>query len=459
MPGASVLISAGFLSAAGLRGETLSDTGQAGRTAQRPGTGRRDDGPVTLLVIGAGSRGTAYAGYALRHPGEARVVAVAEPRSTYRDRLADHHQIPAEMRFADWREALARDQVADAVVVATPDLEHVDPVVAFAARGYAVLVEKPMATTEADCERLVEAVERAGVVAAVAHVMRYTPYTQMMKSLLDAGAVGDIVSIDHVEPVGFWHFAHSYVRGNWRRSGDSGSALLAKCCHDLDWLSFLIGRPCRSVSSFGGLAHFRADQRPAGAGERCTACDVEETCAFSARRLYLGMVDRGVTGWPVDVVAWPATAQNVTQALTDGPYGRCVWACDNDVVDHQVVSLRYDAGITATLTMTGFSRMRDRETRIFGTRGELRGDGAAIEVYDFLTDTTTRHDTRVASDGGVTTGHGGGDDGVMADFLAAVAAEDAGMVPTSPADALTSHRIAFAAERARQEEAVIAIAR
>jgi hypothetical protein len=230
--------------------------------------------------------------------------------------------------------------------------------------------------------------------------------------------------------------------------------LLAKCCHDLDWLGFLIGQRCVAVSSFGGLAHFRADQRPRGAGERCLQCDVEASCAFSARRLYLGMLERGVTGWPLDVLAWPPTPENITAALREGPYGRCVWACDNDVVDHQVVSLRYESGTTASLTMTGFTRMRDRETRIFGTRGELHGDGNRVDVYDFLTGTTTRHESGVYFDGEIPTGHGG-DDGVMREFIAAVAAGDPGLIPTTPAHTLESHRIAFAAEAARRENRVI----
>jgi Oxidoreductase family, C-terminal alpha/beta domain len=233
--------------------------------------------------------------------------------------------------------------------------------------------------------------------------------------------------------------------------------LLAKCCHDLDWLSFVVGRRCVAVSSFGGLGHFRAEERPPGAGDRCLECEVEASCPFSAPRLYLGMLERGVVGWPVDVVAWPATEENVMNALRDGPYGRCVWACDNDVVDHQVVSLHYENGATANLTMTGFSRMRDRDTRIFGTRGELHGDGNTIEVYDFLTGTIARQESGVYSDGEITTRHGGGDDGVMAEFIAAVVAGDPGMIPTTPAQTLESHRVAFAAEAARRQGRVIAL--
>jgi predicted dehydrogenase len=407
---------------------------------------------VTLLIVGAGSRGSTFADWARRHPSEARVVAVAEPRAVYRDRLGDVHDVPSTHRFADWREAVAHGRVADAVVVATLDRDHTEPALAFAEQGYAMLIEKPLAPTEEECREIAGAVERAGIVAAVAHVMRYTPYTRALKRLLDDGAVGEVVSIDHLEPVGFLHQAHSYVRGNWRREDETGPMLLAKCCHDLDWLSYLVAAPCRAVSSFGSLAHFRRDRRPDGAGDRCVDCAIEADCPFSARRLYLGMAERGETGWPVDVVAWPPTPDNVEQALRDGPYGRCVWACDNDVVDHQVVNLEYASGVTASLTMTAFTRMRARETRIFGTRGELYGNGDTVEVHDFLTRETTMYDTTNGDDLGR---HGGGDDGVMADFVAAAAAGDPALVPTSPAETLESHRIAFAAEASRRERRVV----
>jgi predicted dehydrogenase len=409
---------------------------------------------VSLLIVGAGSRGSTFADWARRHPSEARVVAVAEPRAVYRDRLGDAHDVPSTHRFADWREAMALGRIADAVVVATLDRDHTEPALAFAEQGYAMLIEKPLAPTEEECREIAEAVERAGIVAAVAHVMRYTPYTRALKRLLDDGAVGEVVSVEHLEPVGFLHQAHSYVRGNWRREDETGPMLLAKCCHDLDWLSYLVEAPCRAVSSFGSLAHFRRDRRPDGAGDRCVDCAIEPDCPFSARRLYLGMAERGETGWPVDVVAWPPTPENVEEALRDGPYGRCVWACDNDVVDHQVVNLEYASGVTASLTMTAFTRMRARETRIFGTRGELYGNGDTVEVHDFLTRETTVHATTNGDDLGR---HGGGDDGVMADFVAAAAADDPALVPTSPAETLESHRIAFAAEASRRERRVVEV--
>ena len=404
--------------------------------------------PVTLLIAGAGSRGAMFADWAARHPDRARVVAVAEPRADRREALADEHGIAPEHRFEDWRAAAAAGRLADAAVIATLDREHTEPAIAFAGLGYALLIEKPLAPTEAECEAIIEAVERAGVVASVAHVLRYTPYTRLLRGLLDGGAVGDIVSVEHLEPVGFFHQAHSYVRGNWRREDQAGPMLLAKCCHDVDWLRHVIGRPVTEVASFGSLGELRPGRAPSGAGERCLDCAIEPGCAYSAKRIYLEAAERGETGWPLDVVAFPPTPENLEAALRDGPYGRCVWACDNDVVDHQVLALAYEGGVTATLTMTAFTRMRDRETRIFGTRGELHGDGSAITVYDFLTRETIRHEV---PEDAVNSRHGGGDWGAIDGFVTAVAAGDPALVPTAPAETLESHRVVFAAERARRE--------
>jgi predicted dehydrogenase len=323
--------------------------------------------------------------------------------------------------------------------------------VALAERGCALLVEKPLAATLDGCLRIVDAVERQGVVCAVAYVMRYTAYTRLLVEIVRSRAIGDVVGVEHLEPVGHWHFAHAYVRGHWRCERASSPLMLAKACHDLDWIGQLIGSRCVAVSSVGSLTHFRPEARPDGAADRCVECAVEPSCPYSAPRLYLGMAERGETGWPLDVVALPPTPERVREALRTGPYGRCVYAGGNDVVDHQVVVLRYENKASATMTVTAFTRMRDRETRIFGTRGELHGDGRRVEFHDFLTEERTRRDAGVESDGGISTGHGGGDDSMMASFLAAAAAGDPTMVPTTPREALVSHRLAFAAETARRE--------
>ncbi|MFN2286617.1 MAG: Gfo/Idh/MocA family protein, partial [Anaerolineae bacterium] len=339
-----------------------------------------------ILIIGAGSRGSGYATYFREVSDRGQVVGVAEPRDAYRNKLVDAHSIPAENVFTDWKDAAERPRFADAVIIATQDQMHTEPAIAFAKLGYHVLLEKPMAPTPEECRAIVETAKAAGILFGVCHVMRYTRFTQRLKALLDAGAIGDLVSIQHLEPVGFWHQAHSFVRGNWGNEAASGPMLLTKSCHDIDWLRYMMGVPCEAVTSFGTLKHFRKEEQPAGASDRCLTCAVEANCPYSAKRIYLTALERGYTGWPVDVLTPDVSRESVLEALRTGPYGRCVYACDNDVVDNQVVNLQFAGARTASFTMTAFTRMRNRETRIFGTRGELTCDGRFIHHYNFMTD-------------------------------------------------------------------------
>src|SRR5215831_7780861 len=217
--------------------------------------------PVTLAVIGTGNRGSAYSAFAERYPERAHVVAVADPRTERRDALGDRVGVPADQRFDDWRDLAAHGPLADAVIVTTPDREHVGPARRFAELGYHVLLEKPIAPTREECLDVIDAVQRAGVILAVCHVLRYTPYTDAVKRIVDDGRLGRIVGVDHLEPVGWWHFAHSYVRGNWRRTDEAGPSILTKSCHDLDWLRYVVGQPATAVFSQGGLHHFTAANR------------------------------------------------------------------------------------------------------------------------------------------------------------------------------------------------------
>ncbi len=404
--------------------------------------------PVTYAVVGAGQRGSGYADWIAGQPDRAKVVAVAEPRPLQREQLARQHGIPPERVFASWQELAGVPKLADAAIVATQDAEHVAPATALARNGYHLLVEKPLAPTEAECVELVRAVTDAGVLFAVCHVLRYRPYTRLLKQLLDEGRVGDIMSVQHLEPVGYWHYAHSFVRGNWRRSDTSSFMLLAKSSHDIDWLRHLVGRPIERVSSFGSLTHFRRENQPKGAADRCFECAVEPDCAYSAPRLYLGMLREGRTGWPVSVITDQATEAGVRTAIAEGPYGRCVYACDNDVVDHQVVAMEFGGGLTATFTMTAFTPSLDRRTQIYGTQGSLEGTGEQISVYDFTTGQTEVIEVPSPGHDAAST-HGGGDSALMDAFTTAVATGDAGHILSGPAESLESHLAVFAAERAR----------
>ena len=236
--------------------------------------------PVTLAVVGAGGRGSGYARFAAELPDRAKVVAVAEPRDVYRQRLADTHQISTDQVYTDWRDLAAAPKMADAVLICTQDAMHVEPAIAFAEAGYHILLGKPMAPDAEGCRQIVEAIEKAGVMFAVAHVSRYTTYSQRVKSMLSDGVIGDIVSLQRLEPVGYWHQALSFVRGNWRNETESSFMLLAKSCHDIDWIRYMMGVNCEAVSSFGSLRHFRPSEAPEGATERCLDCPVEAECPY-----------------------------------------------------------------------------------------------------------------------------------------------------------------------------------
>lgn len=410
--------------------------------------------PVSLAIVGAGDRGSGYARWALAHPHLARIAAVADPAAERARPLAE---AGGARIFAGWRDLAAEDRIADAVVIATQDGDHAEPARTFAELGYHILIEKPLAPTEAECREIVAAAERAGVIFAVCHVLRYAPYTDTVRSVVRSGQIGEIVSVQHLEPVGFWHQAHSYVRGNWRRTDQSTFMLLAKSSHDLDWLQYVVGRPIARVSSFGGLKHFTRDNRPPGSASRCLDCAVEPACPYSAPRLYGGRLREGQHGWPLSVVTREFTEDALTSALRHGPYGRCVYDCDNDVVDHQVVAMEFDGGASGVFTMTAFNAGGHRRTRIFGTHGELECDGEHVRVHDFRTGDVSTITVAATGDPTAGGGHAGGDERLMEAFVRAVATGERDLIRSGPAESLASHLAVFAAERARITQQVISL--
>ena len=416
----------------------------------------QNDRTVTAVVVGAGGRGMGYSIFAKEFPERLKIVGVAEPKDYNRNWMVENHHLPEAYMFKDWQELAQKPRLADAVIIATQDTMHAEPAIAFAKQGYAILLEKPMAPNEADCLRIAQAVRETKVLFAVCHVMRYTAYTQALKNLVVSGLIGDVVSLQHLEPVGYWHQVHSFVRGNWRNEKESSFMLLSKSCHDLDWIRYIMGDKCLSVSSFGALKHFKKSQKPAEAGSatHCLSCAYEPQCPYSAKKIYLGFLARGDTGWPVNVVTPQPTFASVTAALESGPYGRCVYECDNDVVDHQVVNLWFEHEKSATFTMTAFNQAGHRKTRIFGTRGELYGNGETIDHFDFLTDQSRVISTATA-DASILGGHGGGDYGLMDRFVTAVARNDASYILSGVDESLESHRMVFAAEWARKERQVV----
>jgi len=386
-------------------------------------------------------------------------VAVAEPRQYHRETFASKHRLAPENVFTDWSDIASKDKFADAVIITTPDIVHVAPAIAFANKGYHILLEKPMAISEEDCGAIAKAVQDNNVILAVGHVMRYTPYTQKIKQIVDSGKIGKVMCIQHVEPVGWFHFAHSYVRGNWRREDQSTFSLMAKSCHDIDWIRYIMGVPCTKVSSFGSLSYFTKENKPKEANDakRCMDCPIQDECAYSAKKIYLDRAKNGVTGWPVHIIVNSAVSvDSVTDALKNGPYGRCAYDSDNDVCDNQVVNMEFEGGRTASFTMIAFSEeVCVRKTRIYGTMGQLDCDGTTIRVFDFR---DTEHPQTYVPESEFTrskmSGHGGGDWYLMDSFLAAVAFNDPSKILSGPKETLESHLLVFAAEKARRENDV-----
>ncbi|HEX8918776.1 MAG TPA: Gfo/Idh/MocA family oxidoreductase [Chloroflexota bacterium] len=413
--------------------------------------------PLEAVLIGAGNRGTfTYGTAALEHPETLRFVAVAEPDAARRDRFARQHGIPAGRCFASWQELLAAGRLAPALVCATLDRQHVAPAVAALETGYHVLLEKPMAVTAEECVRIVQAQERTGLILMISHVMRYAPFYEAMHQIITSGRLGDIVTAEQRENVAFWHMAHSYVRGNWGNAERSSPMILAKCCHDLDLLVWMLaGDPAARLHSFGSLLHFRPEHAPPGAPARCTdGCPDAEECPFYAPRLYL----TDDLGWPTETISVDLSYEARLHALETGPYGRCVYHTDNNVVDHQVVNMELRSGAIATLVMHGHSDREERTMRYDGTRATLRGRFSysgqpELTVHDHRSGALER----VAVSGSSRHGHGGGDSGLVTAFARAVhsgSPDDGG----SARGSLESHLLAFAAERSRLGGKVIDMA-
>ncbi|XP_078110776.1 putative oxidoreductase YteT isoform X1 [Sander vitreus] len=422
--------------------------------------GARMTSPVRVIVVGAGSRGEIYSQYASVHPDRVKVVGVADPRKFARTKLQQQHKIVDENIFEDWHSIVERERFANAVLICTPDRLHKEPAVAFAKKGYHILLEKPMATTVEDCMAIVEACTQSGVMLSVGHVLRYDPVIHKIKELIDAGVIGDVMHIQHFEPVGFYHFAHSFVRGNWRNEAESSFSLLAKSCHDVDLIHHWAGeRRCVKVSSFGSVSHFGKENKPTGAGNRCLDCSVEKNCPYSACKIYLDRVKQGHTGWPVSVIC-PSSfpdIESVTEVLRTGPYGRCVYECDNDVCSNQVVNMEFEGGLTAAFSMVAFTEeLCKRKTTIYGSKGELSCDSHEVRVFDFLTQRSTKHTARndAPRQFGMS-GHGGADYHLMDAFVSAVAKNDPSLIRAGPKETLLSHLLVFEAERSRLESRVV----
>ena len=406
--------------------------------------------PITIAIAGCGSRGMqAYAPGQALFPGRMRIVAAADIRPGQLALMRERYGLTQAQCYDSAESMLRQPRLADAMFICTPDRLHFGQAAAALGKGYHLLLEKPIAETEAECRELERLARQANRHVIVCHVLRYALFYQKLKELLDGGAVGEIQSIQAMERVGYWHQAHSFVRGNWGNAGKSSPMILQKCCHDMDILLWLTGKHCLRVSSFGALSHFDAAHAPAGAPLRCTdGCPAGDTCPYNAERYYMGKLRAGQLGWPLNVVASCPDENSVMAALREGPYGRCVYHCDNDVVDHQVVNLLLEDGATISFTMCAFTAQGGREIHLMGTKGDIYGDLArrTIEIHPFGGEVQTL-DLRTPGDA---FGHGGGDEGIVRDLLSLLRGDEGDSTRmTTLTRSIESHLVCEAAETSR----------
>lgn len=402
---------------------------------------------VTAVLIGAGARGALnYASYALRYPNEMKFIGVAEPDEGRRQRFQEQHQIEDAFAFDSWEALLDRPRMADCVLICTQDRMHTALLLAAMEKGYHILCEKPITPHKKELLELKKRMAGYDRVISICHVLRYSSFFTQLKRLLDEGAAGELVSIQHMECVGYWHMAHSFVRGNWADSTATSPMILQKCCHDFDILLYLTGAGVSRVSSFGRLTHFTENNAPSGAPDRCLdGCPHREECPYFAPRFYLEHENGREFSRSVDL---GESAGEILKSLTDSPYGRCVYHCDNNVVDHQIVNMDFDNGVTASVTMCAFTQRCERVITLCGTKGQIVGhmEDNLIEWTDFA----TGHESRMVLQTNKS-GHNGSDDAMMKEFTMLIASRGGRGNRSSALEAIDSHLIALAAEESRRE--------
>lgn len=409
---------------------------------------------IRAIIIGAGSRGLTYSKKMYNEGGKFEVVAVAEPIDDRRNEVKEMWSLAEENCYTDYRPLLERGKIADIAVIATMDRDHFAPAMKAIALGYHLLLEKPIAPTEEECVALTKAAEAKGVHVIICTVLRYTPLFMKIKQLIKNGCIGRVLSVNHEECVGNTHQSHSFVRGNWGNSQKSSGMLLQKSCHDLDLLQWLLDKKCKKIQSFGTLSYFTKENAPKGATEYCTdGCPHEEKCPYSALKLYL----HSDSSWfrnTATRILFP-TDEQVKHAISTTQYGKCVFKCDNDVVDHQTVNMLFEDDITVTFCMNAFNK-GGRFIHIMGTKGEIRASLSKDEPI-FLFDFETRETDEIPflGEDGIAAGHGGGDDGIIHTLYEYISGSYTGDSVPTIGQSLYNHMLVFAAEKSRETNTVV----
>ena len=405
--------------------------------------------PVTAITLGAGARGNTYGNFAINFPEMLKIVGIAEPNSIRKQRYSQKHSIEDKAQFNTWEDVFQRPKFADAVIITTPDDLHYGPCMAALDLGYDILLEKPIAPTAQECRDILTKSQATGRIVAVCHVLRYAPYFQKMQTLLRSDEFGPVMSMHHFEPIEHIHMAHSFVRGNWHDSKATTPIILAKSCHDMDIMRWLIGTPCKQIAAFGDLSWFKSENAPVGSTERCLdGCQVEPTCPYSAKKIYLK------NKWYTYVFDLPENKSEHNSAiehyLNTTDYGKCVYKMDNDQPDHYVCAMQFDKGITASFNMEAFTSFHGRRTKVMGSMGDIVGDMNEFKWTDFRSGAVKSFDGKSDEvDNYQNSGHGGGDWRLMGDWIMAISQQNPDILTSTIEQSIESHLMAFAAEQSR----------
>ena len=398
---------------------------------------------MKYIIIGAGSRGMIYGTLAKKQG--VQIAAIAELRPDRLRSAGDTLEVPENMRFPNPDDLFALGKIADAAIIATMDRDHYRHVMQALDCGYDILLEKPISPDARECLEIEAKANALGRKITVCHVLRYTAFFGKLKEIIDSGELGKVVAIKHSENIGNFHMAHSFVRGNWRNDRLSSPIIMQKSCHDLDILLWLTGAHCTKVAAFGSLTYFKESNAPTGSTDRCLTCPVSENCRFDARKAYLPALG----GWPTDVVCLEQTEEALLEALRTGPYGRCVYRCDNNVCDHMSMILEFDNGVTATFSLTAQTNGVHRNIHIMCEDGEIEADDARREIIirKFAPNGCETFEERTIHVRTNASGHGGGDAGIIADFTASLGSCSESR--SSISRSVESHIMACALEQSR----------
>lgn len=398
----------------------------------------------TVAILGAGNRGMDVYGKLIKQRKDLKVVAVAEKNKIRRNKFAEEHNIPPFKQFNSWEDLLIKDKIADGIIIATGDKEHYEPLIKSLKKGYKVLCEKPITDSYEEMKSLYNDYKQYSNNVMVSHVLRYTPFFRKLKEIIKKKEIGSIRFINLIENIGFFHFAHSYVRGNWRNKSVGAPIILAKSCHDLDILYWLLESQYLKVYSDTSKKYFNKDNIIKDAGFRCLECKVEDKCPYSAKKIYLNSED----DWPVSTITEDLTESGRINALKNTNYGKCVYRSDNDQHDVQSLLLKFENGINVHFTLHAFSKEMTRKINIYGSHGEIEGDldKGEIQVRPFINDNTN---IEVDFQGG----HAGGDEKLINSFANFLNNKSDNI--TNLLTSLESHFAALAAEKSRKADRAI----